>query len=99
MVEEVRPEHYISSSIECIEAMEIAYGAENVVLFCIMNAFKYLWRHKYKNGAEDLKKAATYMNLADKYINDTVGDYELEQTKESLDLVLDRYLREEGCAK
>ena len=55
------PEHYAdTTSIECIEAMEIAFGTEAVIDFCRCNAFKYLWRHKNKNGIEDLDKALWY---------------------------------------
>lgn len=61
----INPDHYKSQcSIECIEAMEMAFGAEAVVNFCLCNAFKYLWRHKYKNNYEDLKKAAWYTDRA-----------------------------------
>lgn len=35
---------------------------EAVKNFCICNAFKYLWRHGKKNGVEDVKKAAWYLN-------------------------------------
>lgn len=31
-------------------------GVEAVKNFCICNAFKYLWRHGKKNGAEDVKR-------------------------------------------
>lgn len=37
-------------------------GVEAVKNFCICNAFKYLWRHDKKNGVEDVKKAAWYLN-------------------------------------
>ena len=59
------PEHYADScSLECIEAMELAYGSDAVCWFCICNAFKYLWRYKNKNGEEDIKKAKWYYNKA-----------------------------------
>lgn len=54
------PNHYTECSLECIEAMEIAYGVNAVLDFCICNAFKYVWRYKNKNGKEDLKKAQWY---------------------------------------
>ena len=57
-----RPAHYTSGSIECIDAMQAAFGAEVVKDFCLCNAFKYLWRHRSKNGVEDLKKARWYLN-------------------------------------
>lgn len=57
-----RPSHYTSGGIECIDAMQAAFGAEVVKDFCLCNAFKYLWRHRNKNGVEDLKKACWYLN-------------------------------------
>ena len=57
-----RPAHYTSGSIECIDAMQAAFGDEAVKDFCLCNAFKYLWRHRNKNGVEDLKKARWYLN-------------------------------------
>lgn len=56
------PAHYTSGGIECIDAMQAAFGAEVVKDFCLCNAFKYLWRHRNKNGVEDLKKARWYLN-------------------------------------
>lgn len=56
------PAHYTSGGIECIDAMQAAFGAEVVKDFCLCNAFKYLWRHRSKNGVEDLKKARWYLN-------------------------------------
>lgn len=65
MSDNINPSHYKDQcSIECIEAMEMAFGAEAVLQFCLCNAFKYLWRHKNKNGVEDLKKAAWYTDRA-----------------------------------
>lgn len=57
-----RPAHYTSGGIECIDAMQAAFGVEAVKDFCLCNAFKYLWRHRNKNGVEDLKKARWYLN-------------------------------------
>lgn len=59
------PKHYAEGGIECIEAMEAAFGKEQVKDFCKLNAFKYLWRADKKNHLEDLKKANWYIN---KYI-------------------------------
>lgn len=56
------PAHYTGGSIECIDAMIETQGVEAVKDFCICNAFKYLWRHGKKNGVEDVKKAAWYLN-------------------------------------
>lgn len=55
------PSHYETNGIECIDAMTAAQGVSAVQDFCICNAFKYIWRHKHKNGAEDIKKAVWYL--------------------------------------
>lgn len=55
------PSHYETNGIECIDAMTAAQGVDAVQDFCICNAFKYVWRHKHKNGAEDIKKAVWYL--------------------------------------
>ena len=59
-----RPQHYASTSIECIDAMIETQGKEAVKSYCVCNAFKYIWRHNLKNGDEDIKKAAWYLNKA-----------------------------------
>lgn len=56
------PSHYAKGDIECIDAMEAAYGIDVVMAFCQGNAFKYQWRFPNKNGMEDLHKAAWYNN-------------------------------------
>ena len=59
------PKHYEgSTSLECIEAMELAFGRQAVTDFCKCNAFKYVWRYKHKNGQEDLDEALWYCNKA-----------------------------------
>ncbi len=69
------PSHYTQGGVECIDAMESAFGAEQLAAYCKIAAFKYIWRCEYKNGLEDVKKAVWYLN---KYIelkgdaNDTV---------------------------
>lgn len=59
------PAHYESGKFECIEVMQEVMGVEAVKDFCICNVFKYVYRHKNKNGLEDLKKAKWYL---DKYL-------------------------------
>ena len=61
----INADHYKSStSLECIEAMEMIFGNEAVYDFCVLNAFKYIWRWKHKNGSEDLDKAKWYLTRA-----------------------------------
>ena len=56
------PSHYETGKFECFDVMVEALGVETVKGFCIGNAFKYLYRHKRKNGDEDIKKAAWYID-------------------------------------
>lgn len=57
-----RPSHYAHGGIECIDAMESAFGIEWVQHFCACNAFKYIFRFLHKNGIEDIDKACWYLN-------------------------------------
>lgn len=68
------PAHYESGQFECIDVMVETQGAEAVQDFCICNAFKYLYRHRRKNGVEDVDKARWYLN---KYL-------ELEEKKNAV---------------
>ena len=56
------PSHYNIGKFECIDVMEDAFGTKELKTFCVMNAFKYIYRHKQKGGAEDIKKAVCYLN-------------------------------------
>ena len=59
------PTHYTSGcGFECIEMMEMVFGKEAVIDYCVVNAFKYIWRHKQKNGTEDIAKAEWYLKYA-----------------------------------
>ena len=62
------PDYYNSGSIECIDAMEAAYGTEAVYWFCRCNSFKYNWRAGERlNMASlelDLGKAIWYQEKA-----------------------------------
>ena len=57
------PAHYTQGGIECIEAMEVYFGKAAVEHYCLLNAWKYIWRYRDKGKPEeDLKKAAWYLN-------------------------------------
>ena len=67
----INPDHYKNqTSLECIEAMQISFGREAVLHFCLCNAFKYIWRWENKNGEEDLDKASWYIDRAHDLISD-----------------------------
>ena len=56
------PSHYRVGNFECIDIMCAIFGVKRVRIFCILNAFKYLFRFRFKNGIEDLKKARWYID-------------------------------------
>lgn len=89
------PKHYADTcSIECIEAMQIAFGTEAVKNFCKCNAFKYLWRFKNKNGEEDLNKADWYIKRVE-YLNRkeyVTYDIQLENLKD----IINTYKKKEN---
>ena len=66
------PPHYNASGIECIDAIAAATG-EGFEHYLQGNIMKYLWRYRYKNGTEDLKKARWYL---DKLITEVEGLYD-----------------------
>tara|TARA_R110002020_G_scaffold27998_3_gene89727 strand:+ start:351 stop:575 length:225 start_codon:yes stop_codon:yes gene_type:complete len=55
------PPHYNQEGIECIDAIQACTG-EGFNTYLQGNILKYLWRYRYKNGIEDLKKAQWYLN-------------------------------------
>lgn len=56
------PKHYATGKFECIDVMVDTFGIEATQHFCILNAFKYLYRcnHKEKK-VEDVEKAQWYL--------------------------------------
>jgi hypothetical protein len=81
----INPDHYKSStSLECIEAMQIAFGEAAVIDFCVCNAWKYIWRWKNKNGVEDLHKAEWYINKGWELILDSAVAYNYSNQKDVL---------------
>lgn len=56
------PSHYNQGKYECIEVMVETFGIEAAKNFCLLNAFKYIWRTGEKNGREDIEKAVWYLN-------------------------------------
>lgn len=68
--DKINPAHYKErTSIECIDAMIMTFGTKRTAEYCVQNAYKYAWRHKYKNGLEDLKKAEWYLDKFEELVN------------------------------
>ena len=55
------PPHYNLAGIECLDAIAAATGV-GYEYYLQGNIIKYLWRYRYKNGVEDLKKAQFYLD-------------------------------------
>ena len=71
------PSHYLKGGRkECIVEMEEKYGAEMTAVFCLMNAYKYLYRAGEKDGNSEMQdnlKAKWYFDYANKLIKEYGG--------------------------
>lgn len=71
----IHPTHYNQNGKkECWEEMIEIFGADAVIVFDCMNAYKYHYRAGYKLGnpaEQDLEKMKNYINHAEKL----VGEY------------------------
>lgn len=56
------PMHYNSGKIEVISIMEDQLNPDEYRGYIKGQVIKYITRERYKNGLEDLKKAAWYLN-------------------------------------
>lgn len=57
------PSHY-AGKIECIDYIRDKLTPEGFTEYCIGNVLKYVSRWRKKDGIQDLKKAAVYLNWA-----------------------------------
>lgn len=57
----VNPPHYKSEGVECIDYIKQQLSRDAYVGYLEGNVIKYIHRHKYKNGLEDLRKAQWYL--------------------------------------
>jgi hypothetical protein len=55
------PKHYGQGDIECIDYIKDILTDEELIGYYRGNVAKYLYRWRYKNGVEDLKKARWYL--------------------------------------
>jgi len=54
------PPHYNQQGVECIDAIHAATDI-GFQYYLQGNIMKYVWRYRYKNGKQDLQKAAWYL--------------------------------------
>lgn len=58
----ITPELQQESNIDCMDAMRENYGPEAMVDFCLLTAFKYIWKAKQGKGFKDsVSKAISYL--------------------------------------
>lgn len=57
----VNPHHYKSEGVECIDYIKQQLSRDAYVGYLEGNVIKYMHRHKYKGGLEDLRKAQWYL--------------------------------------
>jgi hypothetical protein len=64
--EAIRPDHYNSGDISCMDAIIAAFGIEEAKIWAKITAFKYIWRFGKKDDeAQEAGKIKWYL---DKYL-------------------------------
>lgn len=58
----INPEHYKVGGLETWDILKAKLTSTELAGYCKGNILKYVTRCKHKNGIEDLKKAAWYLN-------------------------------------
>lgn len=66
-MDKINPDYYKNKSIETIEVIRNELTSDEFRGYLKGQIFKYLARHRLKNGLEDLKKAQWYMNYLIKF--------------------------------
>lgn len=94
----INPDHYKErTSIECIDAMIMTFGTKRTAEYCVQNAYKYVWRYKYKNRLEDLKKAEWYLDKFDELVvlceSELVIDGTVERRYKEIATTLERLIK------
>ena len=79
------PNHYkLGCGVESIEIIKRVLGLKGFVAFCLGNILKYLIRAEKKNGKEDYKKAAKYLEWVIE--RESYEKYEVIQIADAEDL-------------
>ena len=55
------PKHYCKGGLECIQVIKAQLTPQQYEGYLYGNVLKYMWRWPDKNGLEDLRKAAKYL--------------------------------------
>jgi hypothetical protein len=65
--DEINPDHYKHSEIECVDALRAALTDEEFRGGCKAQALQYIWRERHKGGDTDLLKAVWWLRTAAGY--------------------------------
>jgi|EP01047_Picozoa_sp_COSAG01_P002115 hypothetical protein len=57
------PAHYMQNGVECIDVMAAIFGKEMMQAYCLMNAFKYMFRMHHKDTVEANTQKAVWFLL------------------------------------
>ena len=57
------PSHYVVDGLECFDAIFKTQGRVAAMDFCSCNMFKYIFRHRRKNGIQDMRKVKKYVDM------------------------------------
>jgi len=69
-MDKINPDYYKNKTIETIEVIRNELTSDEFRGYLKGQIFKYLARHRLKNGIEDLKKAQWYMNYLVEFENE-----------------------------
>jgi hypothetical protein len=65
--------YYDVGGLSTLDILQAKLSEDEYRGFLLGNVFKYLSRHKYKNGAEDIQKAFVYLDLYEKEYRRKMG--------------------------
>ena len=89
------PSHYnLPGKKECIEQMREDYGETITAIFCLTNAYKYIYRAGEKEGnskTQDIEKARWYYRYLSEITDMVLYDYELEKLEDYVYRSLKQY--------
>lgn len=92
----INPAHYKAQcSMECIDTMIIGFGVEATIDYCMLCAYKYLWRLEHKDTKEiNLEKAKWYIDKA-RMLNEDYKQYvhRYLDNKEKIYMLSETYIK------
>jgi hypothetical protein len=65
--------YYDVGGLSTLDILQAKLSENEYRGFLLGNVFKYLSRHKYKNGVEDIQKAFVYLDLYEKEYRKKIG--------------------------